>query len=409
MTILPPQNINIEKVILSCILNNNKKTKLKKEDFYLEKHQTIYSAIQRLETNDVAILGSALEKTGQLKEIGGRTYLMELHSQIYLLSNLEKYVDEIKRLSIFRQLQVKMHRLSEDNLEQDKKEIENIFAQYENIGSKDLVEYNEEDKIVLSHDRWEEIQKEPELPKIKSLIPSLDKKFECFEGGEMIIISGPEKSGKTSFAQTLTLNFSNQDIMSLWFTYEMREKAIFKKMPKDINGHIPTFVLPKTLKNDDISWIEERIIESILKYQIRVVFIDHLGFIVDAEKSKDKRLEVDSIVRKIKNIARQYNILIFVIHHIKKIEPWTIPTKDHLKESSSPSQDSDGVIMIWRDFEKQKRNEYKMTGNTVCAIEHSRRSGEYKGRIYLQYNQQKNLFMELMPKTENFNPYYNKI
>jgi replicative DNA helicase len=215
---------------------------------------------------------------------------------------------------------------------------------------------------------------------IKSKIPCLDDLIGGFMPGELVVISGITKNGKTTFCVSLTDTFAEQGIESLWFSFEMPYRQFRFMFPATIPQNI---FVPMSLKNSTLLWIKSKILEGILKFGIKVVFIDHLGFLDDIAKKQDRRVEIDSIVRELKRMAVELDIVIFLVHHIKKIESGTIPQFEDLKESSAVAQDSDKVLMIWREFKKGRCGEIQMTGNTKLSVEIDRHSGTYKKQITL--------------------------
>ena len=87
---------------------------------------------------------------------------------------------------------------------------------------KNLLTYNEEDRIVTSHELRLAMSKEKDTHvNVKSMIPGIDAACEGFRGGELITISGPTKNGKTLLAQTFTVNFTKQYAFPLWFSFEV--------------------------------------------------------------------------------------------------------------------------------------------------------------------------------------------
>jgi len=404
--IKPPQNIEIEECILGCLLIDHKKveevlTSLSEDDFYSDKNKMIFSGIKETKSSDMAILASYLEKKEVLTHIGGRSHLISLTNIVTTSSNLSNYILEVKRTSIMRKMFFKLNEFSQNigqgnNIENNKKEIEQIFNEYSDLGNnKNLFKYNEDDRIIDSFEKKIALDiqaKEDESKEIiKSGFPTLDNWLNGFFPGELIIISGPTKCGKTSLIQTMTQNISKEDKhLCLWFSYEMTLKQLFSKFNKN---DFPLFLVPNIIKNDNIAWIEERIAEAKIKHNVKVIFIDHLGFLKDSERVSDKRIEIDTIIRKIKKIALKYDIVIFLVHHIRKIEKWTIPTVEDLKESSAVAQDSDKVLMIWREFERDGR-EYILTGNTILSVEIDRREGVYKRSFKLKYDNINNVFRE---------------
>lgn len=85
---VPPQNIDAEKALLGALQVTDAawvkvhRVGLCREDFYLEKHGTLYGAIADLATRgrptDPISVAAALEERGQLDEAGGKHYVAEL-------------------------------------------------------------------------------------------------------------------------------------------------------------------------------------------------------------------------------------------------------------------------------------------------------------------------------------------
>jgi len=88
--------------------------------------------------------------------------------------------------------------------------------------AKNLNLYSGEDEIISAPEMMLKLQERPEsIIKVKSFIPSLDQAVGHFQDGELIVISGPTKGGKTLLAQTLTQAFIKQQHYALWFSYEV--------------------------------------------------------------------------------------------------------------------------------------------------------------------------------------------
>jgi KaiC/GvpD/RAD55 family RecA-like ATPase len=66
---------------------------------------------------------------------------------------------------------------------------------------------------------------------IKSGIPGIDRACEGFRDGELIVISGPTKMGKTLLAQSFTVNFSKHKEYAGWFSYEVPARQFLDQFP----------------------------------------------------------------------------------------------------------------------------------------------------------------------------------
>ncbi len=206
-----------------------------------------------------------------------------------------------------------------------------------------LMDYKGDDEIITSHDMQDIIRKEPILKTFDSKIPSLDLAIKGFEPGEIIAVSGPTKGGKTLLGQTLTVNFEQQDVRSLWFSYELTPRQFLNRFDE-----IPFFLLPKKLKPYALDWLQERILEAIVKHSIQVVFIDHLHFLFDMAQSRNTSIQIGQIIRWLKTLALELNIVIFILCHFQKIPLDHEPDHTNIRDSSFISQESDTGLILWR-------------------------------------------------------------
>jgi len=195
---------------------------------------------------------------------------------------------------------------------------------------------------------------------VKSKMPTLDRLLEGFESGELIAISGPRKSGKTLFAQSLTVNFL--PTKSLWFSYELTLKQFLRTFPE-----LPLFISPLKLRAYSLPWVKEKILEALVKHGIGVVFLDHLHFLFDLVKVKNTSLEIGQVVRFLKSIAIDYNLIIFLLCHMRKITFDKEPHDSDVRDSSLVSSESDTGIILWRLVDTENQ--------AMLKVAYSRRTG----------------------------------
>ena len=81
----------------------------------------------------------------------------------------------------------------------------------------------------------------------------------------------------------------------------------------------------------------------------KVFFIDHLHYFkMNWEWRTD--LEIQNIMHDINEVARKYNVAVFLIAHYKKLN-WTDPDNDSFKDASAIKQVANIIIHIVRDWE----------------------------------------------------------
>lgn len=226
-----------------------------------------------------------------------------------------------------------------------------------------LYNYNGADKMIASNELSEILAKLPEPTVMNTGVPTIDRILGGVEGGELVIVTGPSGHGKTTMLMSITQNMSKAGIESAWFTLEVTPRQFLKKL--SVDGVLPHFYLPAENVDGQISWLFDRIVESIVKYNTRVIFIDHLHSLFSLEKSHGNlSLELGDIVATIKQLAIEYGIVIFLIAHStdNKLSPTSEPSMRDIRDSGMVSRLADSVIGVWRikkpefqsDLEKKK-------------------------------------------------------
>jgi archaellum biogenesis ATPase FlaH len=214
-----------------------------------------------------------------------------------------------------------------------------IKGRLENLGK-----YEGEDKVISSHEMSVILKEKPQsIINIKSYIPSLDAAIDGFREGELIVISGPTKNGKTLLGQSLTSAFIRQQYYPLWFSYEVPVRQFLNSFPE-----MPFIYLPQRLKAHALNWFEERVWESFKKYHTRIIFVDHLHYLVDLAKMRNSSIEIGQVIRRLKSLAVTGDFIIFLTCHTTKGAHEENLSYEDIRDSSFISQESDCVIMIKR-------------------------------------------------------------
>lgn len=244
-----------------------------------------------------------------------------------------------------------------------------------------LKAYRGADRVVYAEDKKREIDLERKnKPKFIAMtgLPDLDSCTEGFRKGQLIVVSGPPKNGKTLLAQTFTDSFAQKGYRCLWFSYELGYEELFDKFPMDKLD----FFVPNYMESGNLDWVEQRIIEAKQKHNTDIVFIDHLDFLRDPEVlravSSHLPAYIGSIVQKLKTMAIQNNIIIFLLSHIRKNE-WTtnnVPTSEELADSRQIAQLADMVLMIIRRRAERKLDEVYDGAWAILGVMENRHNGK---------------------------------
>ena len=217
-----------------------------------------------------------------------------------------------------------------------------------------LAGYVGEDRIVSSHDLAKEVNAKPTVI-FNSNIPTMDRLLCGIEPGELIIVTGPTGQGKTSFLMTLTNNMTSK-VNCVWFTLEVTPKQFLTKIMKK-EDKLPLFYLPAKNIENNIDWLLERIIEAKVKFDTKIIFIDHLHQIFSIEKIKNNfSLEIGDVVAQIKKIAVDYGLVVFLVAHNKDRDDSLEPQMRDIRDSGMICRLADTVMGIWRVPNDTKRD-----------------------------------------------------
>ena len=238
---------------------------------------------------------------------------------------------------------------------------------------KKLADYKGEDRIVLAEELLKEIKSDVAPIAYKTGLDSLDNLLGEFRRGQLVVISAATGQGKTTFCQTLTEKFLKDGHKVLWFSYEVGLEEFMEKMPEGGRA----YHLPRQLKQNSILWLRERIIEGIAKYNTRIIFFDHLHYLLEMQKmaeAKSLSLLIGMMLREIKKIAIEQNILFILVSHVRNISLTEFPQLEHLRDSSFVGQESDIVLMMWRIRDSQDKSLW--TYYSRIAVRKNRRLGK---------------------------------
>ncbi len=247
-----------------------------------------------------------------------------------------------------------------------------------------MAAYDGEYRLVWSEELLEEIKTRPKRESYKTGVASLDALTGGFLEKQVITIGAHSKHGKTAFGMFLLEKLDSMNPVMIPLE-QSNEELIEQRW--DNGFSIPKFLSPRNLAaRVSTSWIEERVVEGIAKYNTKLVLIDHLGYINDMDgdyKRENHSLRIEKVMQDVKNIAKKWNVVIVLLVHIVKADEGKPPSLEDLKGSQSILGESDKVIMLWRKNSLQKKIRV-YENKTLFSLLANRRTGN-NGNIGLRY------------------------
>lgn len=400
-----PSNVLCEQELLSGIFYDTSILpevidKLHAEDFYMNSHQIIYSAIKKLFLNGQDINLTQLIETmdkDRIKEAGGISYVTELMVNGLKISPLQ-YVKILKEKS-YRRSAIKAMKHAINNLYDEKThssdEIEKVMTtlmrrnENRNMVSKDSALLNRTVDEIQERVKWGNI-----IPGMKSGIDSIDKNIGGFVRGELDIISGRPSMGKTMFTLNIGDGLCRNGYKVFMCELEMTEKAIgmrrlsysamvevekmkFGRLTEEEISRIiaaQSEISERDSMYTDCSPYQDllsiRIKAKSLKamYGLDVIIIDHLS-LMNIPKGQTRDAAIGEVTRGLKILAKELDVCVILICQLSRaVEQRNDkrPMLSDLRESGNIEQDADMVMFLYRD---EYYNKYtKDRGIMECII-----------------------------------------
>lgn len=202
------------------------------------------------------------------------------------------------------------------------------FSGYSDCEQNESEDVNES-RIITNIEQEQEVSLLPVLPPLKSGLKYLDEICDGFVPGELVVLSGAPKHGKSLLLKTMVKNlYEKLNKFSLVLSYEETKREFYNKFPNRSKDLV--FFVPRNLKPYDIEWILSVAKEAKEQAGVSAIFIDHGHYMFELSMANNVSLGIGDIVRKLKILAVQEELVVFLVWHLMKGE---INDEDDLKGS----------------------------------------------------------------------------
>ena len=388
-----PHNLDAERSVLGAILVNSEALDLASEvissdDFFRDAHRRIFKCMvalhERSQAIDFIILKEELQRSGELDEIGGPAYLASLADGVPRATNVEYYAKIVKEKSTLRNLIFATNKILA-NAYKAGQESDLILDEAESaiFGVAD-------ERLRVGFVPMRELVKEA-FPKIEILfeqkrlvtgVPTgfadLDGMTRGFQNGDLIIIAARPSMGKTSLALNMSQYVALQPEMSVgFFSLEMSKEALFLRLltaEAQIDSHelmsgnikkkdygrisqaIETLSAMRLFVDDtaNIGVMEMRAKARRLQAEhgLSLLVVDYIQLMTGRGRFENRTLELASISRSLKGLAKELNIPIVILSQLSRAPEARSdrrPQLSDLRESGALEQDADVVVLIFRE------------------------------------------------------------
>ena len=388
-----PHNLEAERSVLGSILVHNDAFNLAaqvidSQDFYRDAHRRIFDRMvalnERHDAIDFVTLKEELARAGELDEVGGPAYVASLADGVPRATNVEYYARIVKEKATLRNLIYAASKIVTNAYEADQEsdlildEAESaIFAVADDrlksgfIAMRDLVK-----------DSFPKIEKLFEQKRLITGVPTgfvdLDEMTRGLQGGDLVIVAARPSMGKTS----LVLNIAQYvaalgDQVVGFFSLEMSKESLFLRLltsEAQIDGHrlmsgaiggndyhrishaLEKLNAMKLFIDDtaSIGVLEMRAKSRRLQAEhgLILLVVDYIHLMSGRGRFENRTLELASISRSLKGLAKELNVPIVVLSQLSRAPEARSdhrPQLSDLRESGALEQDADVVVLIYRD------------------------------------------------------------
>ena len=438
---IPPYNLEAEESLLGSMLISREAIASIIEitatgDFYRKSNQEVFNAILELfakgEPVDPITVADYMKKKGILDEVGGKTFIHSLISNIPLAANAEYYGHIVRNHSILRKLiyaateiATMGYEVPEDLSATVDKAQELIFSIYQDLnkGSSRSQISSIKDIVTEAYERVEQLHESGlEVSGIPSGFIDFDKLTSGLQKSDMTVIAARPGMGKTAFVLGIARHVAiKEKIPVAIFSLEMSKQQLAQRLMSaeakiDLQklrdgkirenewtrlGRAIEKLSESKIYVDDTAFLTVMDLRSrarmmVSNFGIKLLIVDYLQLMSSTSNYRGNKVqEITEISQNLKGIAKELDIPVIAVSQLsREVEKRESkrPLLADLRESGSIEQDADLVAFIYRDEYYEKENT-KRPGEAELIIG-KHRNGPI-GKVNLQFNKRFALFSNL--------------
>lgn len=408
-TIELPQANDSEKAVMGNLLVDGREAMKKvqhiltKDDFYDRRNVIIWRAatylMKRDKDIDLITLSDFLTKKGHLDALGGAAYIAECSNWYVSPNMLVPHAKIIADRATARRIITAAQEIMRNAAETDDMDKFVYEAEQRLKGVTKSSARKESKQAVVDLEEWRKVAREvqPENGGLRGMslgFRKFDELTEGFEPGEVMILTGHTKHGKSKMAANIAWKVAQQGKNVMFINTEMTKLQVARRM----NGmsHLEMATPGKIYMNDrsDLEAYDAlSLMERAKELGCDLVIIDHLHFF--SRSTDNQTNEISKITKEFKEAAVALEIPLILLCHIKQGDTTKRPSLEMLKGSSSIAQDADLVVAVFRDDRPTSTDPFK---TEVLRLAH--RSAERAITHIELYGEGIKLLEERPPTTE---------
>jgi replicative DNA helicase len=387
-----PHSVETERSILGAVLLDNTTLHqalevLNRDDFYLDAHRRIFEKMTVLFEKDRPIdpitLREELERSGELEQIGGVSYIASLLDGTPYLRNIEHYAKIVRDKSLLRRLIIASNHIISECFEQEDES--DLILDKAERAILDIADDRTKAGFVtvaeVAKRQLELVEQMAGRPQTITGLPTgfinFDQMTSGLQSSDLIIVAARPSVGKTSLVLSIAQNAAQAGYTIGISSLEMsKEQLVIRLLCSQAKISMHRFRggflsreewgrLAEGLRRlaeckifiDDtpgITTLELRAKARRLKHErgLDLLIVDYLQLMSTRGRAESRQQEVSQISRDLKALAKDLNAPVIAVSQLSRAPEARTdhrPQLSDLRESGSLEQDSDVVAFLFRE------------------------------------------------------------
>lgn len=380
-------------------------TILDEMDFYRPAHRMIFKAMKQLTQNnkpiDMLTLRDELSARGNMADVGGEDYLLEIAEYVPSPANSNYYAQIVLDKSTLRRLEDAGQRIRGVVHDPDAGSVDDKVDKAEQlvfeVGRKSLGKYFQHVRGLAKEffvDVDNIIESGTPLSGLKVGFWDLDRLTTGFYPGDFVIIGARPAMGKTSLALDMVVNVAQKLVREekegsiAVFSLEMGAIQLVRRMASMISGVSASvlrqdkpitdrqyklladacdelYSLPIYIDDaSDVTPLEMRGKCRRLKAErgLSMVVIDYLQLMKGGRRTENRVQEISEIARACKSMAKELEVPVIALSQLSRAvenRDDKRPQLSDIRESGSIEAEADLVMLLYRDSYYKAKEEHR--------------------------------------------------
>jgi replicative DNA helicase len=438
---MPPHSVEAEQAVLGGLMLDPNAWDavadiISAPDFYRRDHRLIFEAIAEVAdirgSCDAVTISEHLERKGRLEEIGGLAYLGTIARDTPSAANVRAYAEIIRERSLLRQLAAaggEIAAAATDSRGRPASELvdeaERRVFEIAERGSRGRSGFQAiRDILPQTIDRLDTLHQSPgEIRGVPTGFTQLDRKTTGFQPGDLVVIAGRPSMGKTTLAVNIAENAAiAKGVPSAIFSMEMSAEQLTLRMISSLGRVNQTHLRTGNFSEEDWSRIQGAMSQlsgaplyvdespALTPTEVRararrlkrerglgLIVVDYLQLMQVPGTKENRATEISEISRSLKALAKELHVPVVALSQLNRaVEQRTDkrPVMSDLRESGAIEQDSDLILLIYRDEVYDPNTTRRGVADIIIAKQRNGPVGEIQLTFLGEYTRFENLVAE---------------